>query len=243
MTDRTPDMTPAAFFVTGTDTDAGKTLIASGLLHAARARGLTTAAGKPVASGSEPTLGGLRNADALSLQAQCTPPLPYDAINPRAFEPAIAPHIAASEAGTALSVASLLAPMQALLARQADLTLIEGAGGWRVPLGDDACLSDLAVALNLPVVLVVGVRLGAINHARLSLEAIERDGLKVAGWVANVIDEHTARLDANLATLKHWLGDRGSIPCLGVVPHLEAPTAERVGACLDLTSLLEPHER
>lgn len=236
-------MTPAAFFVTGTDTDAGKTLIASGLLHAARARGLTTAAGKPVASGSEPTPEGLRNADALSLQAQCAPPLPYDAINPQAFEPAIAPHIAASEAGVTLSVASLLAPMQALLDRQADVTLIEGAGGWRVPLSGDACLSDLAVALKLPVILVVGVRLGAINHARLSLEAIERDGLRVAGWVANVVDADTARLAANLATLEYWLSRRGGIPCLGLVPHLETPIPQRVGACLDLTSLLEPHER
>ena len=243
MTDSPSDRPPAAFFVTGTDTDAGKTLMTSGLLYAARARGLTTAAGKPVASGSERTSHGLRNADALALQAQCTPTLPYDAVNPVAFEPAIAPHIAASEAGRELSVASLLAPMQTLLAANADLTLIEGAGGWRVPLRDDACLSDLAMALNLPVILVVGVRLGAINHARLTLEAIERDGLKVAGWVANVVDADMSRLAANLATLEEWLSRRGGIPCLGLVPYLVAPTPERVGACLDLNVLLESHER
>lgn len=236
-------MSPAAFFVTGTDTDAGKTLIASGLLYAARTRGLSTAAGKPLASGSEPTPDGLRNDDALALQAQCHPPMTYDAINPLAFEPAIAPHIAAREAHVELSVASLAAPMQSLLARRADLTLIEGAGGWRVPISDEASLCDLAVALKLPVILVVGVRLGAINHARLTLEAIERDGLKVAGWVANVIDDRTARLEANLATLEHWLSRRGGVPCLGVVPHLSDPTPERVGTCLDIECLLEPHER
>lgn len=236
-------MPPAAFFVTGTDTDAGKTLIASGLLYAARTRGRSTAAGKPVASGSERTSHGLRNADALALQAQCDPPLTYTAVNPVAFEPAIAPHIAAREAGVELSVTSLLAPMQSLLERRADLTLIEGAGGWRVPLSDEASLCELAVVLKLPVILVVGVRLGAINHARLTLEAIERDGLRVAGWVANVIDGHTARLETNLATLEHWLSRQGGIPCLGVVPHLADPTPERVSACLDIESLLEPHER
>ncbi|WP_445620492.1 dethiobiotin synthase [Kushneria sp. Sum13] len=238
MTDRSPDMTPAAFFVTGTDTDAGKTLIASTLLYAARTRGLSTAAGKPVASGSERTSQGLRNADALALQAQCEPALSYDAVNPAAFEPAIAPHIAASEAHVELSVAALLAPMQTLLAQKADLTLIEGAGGWRVPLNDEASLCDLAVALDLPVILVVGVRLGAINHARLTLEAIERDGLSVAGWVANVIDDRTARLEENLATLEHWLSRRGGIPCLGVVPHLADPTPERAGFYLDITPLV-----
>ncbi|ARS52311.1 dethiobiotin synthase [Kushneria konosiri] len=243
MTDHTSGPSPSAFFVTGTDTDAGKTLIASGLLSAARTRGLTTAAGKPVASGSQRTSQGLRNADALALQAQCEPALSYEAVNPVAFEPAIAPHIAASEARNRLSVASLLTPMQTLLAASADFTLIEGAGGWRVPLSDDACLSDLAVALDLPVILVVGVRLGAINHARLTLEAIERDGLRVAGWVANVVDGDTSRLVANLATLEYWLSRRGGIPCLGLVPHLVAPSPERVGACLDLDILLEPHER
>ncbi|MFC0338376.1 dethiobiotin synthase [Kushneria avicenniae] len=236
-------MTPNAFFVTGTDTDAGKTLIASSLLHLARRRGLTTAAGKPVASGSVLTPDGLRNDDALALQAQCAPALSYDTVNPLAFEPAIAPHIAALEAGTELSLAGLLAPMQTLLKQQADLTLIEGAGGWRVPINETASLSDLAVALDLPVILVVGVRLGAINHARLTLEAIERDGLRVAGWVANVVDDRTSRLTANLATLDHWLSQRAGIPCLGSVSHLADPTPERVGHCLDLDPLLEPHER
>lgn len=229
-----------AFFVTGTDTDAGKTLIASALLCAARQRGLSTAAGKPVASGSLPGRAGLRNVDALALQAQCQPPLAYEAINPVALAPAIAPHIAAREAGVDISVARLLLPMKALLARRADLALIEGAGGWRVPLGEGACLSMLAAALALPVILVVGVRLGAINHARLTLEAIRRDGLRVAGWVANLRDPEMAREEENLAALDEWLSVHGGVPRLGVVPLLDIPDPEAAAAHLDLDALLHP---
>lgn len=171
----------AAYFITGTDTDVGKTTIAAGLLHAARLAGLSTAAGKPVASGCELGPKGLRNADALALLAQSSLPLSYAEVNPFAFEPAIAPHLAAREAGVALTVQSLLMPMRELLAKGADFTLIEGAGGWRVPLADQDNLSDLAMALGLPVILVVGVRLGCINHALLSAEAIAR---MVCNWRA-----------------------------------------------------------
>lgn len=229
---------PKAFFITGTDTDAGKTLVTSGLLAAARHQGLTTAGGKPVASGCERTVEGLRNADALAIQAQCRPALDYDTINPVAFEPAIAPHIAAAEANVALSVSALAAPMRALLAREADLTLIEGAGGWRVPLNERESLSDLAVALALPVIVVVGVRLGAINHARLTLEAIRHDGLPVAGWVANGIDPRMPRREENLNSLAGWLGEEGGVPCLGVVPWLATPAPERVADCLELEPLI-----
>ena len=227
-----------ACFVTGTDTDAGKTVVTAGLMLAARRRGLTVAGGKSVASGCERTPLGLRNADALAIQAQCHPALPYDAINPFAFEPAIAPHIAAGEAGIPLTLASLERPMRSLLARNADLTLIEGAGGWRVPLNERESLSDLAIALALPVVLVVGVRLGAINHARLTLESIRGDGLTVAGWVASGIDPDLPRCRQNLDTLAGWLGEQGGVPCLGVVPWLPSPSAERVADFLDIDPLL-----
>ena len=163
------------------------------MLHAARSAGLSTAAGKPVASGCDVTPKGLRNADALALLAECSVPLTYAQVNPVAFEPAIAPHLAAREAGVALTVQSLLAPMRQILDMQADFTLIEGAGGWRVPLADQDNLSDLAMALNLPVILVVGVRLGCISHALLTAEAIARDGLQLAGWVANIIDAEDVR--------------------------------------------------
>ena len=223
----------AAFFVTGTDTEIGKTTIAAGLLHAARLAGLSTAAAKPVASGCVQTEDGLRNDDALALLGECTVPLHYNEVNPLAFEPAIAPHLAAREAGVLLDVAALHGPVGAILAKQADFTLIEGAGGWRVPLAGQATLSDLAVALGLPVILVVGVRLGCINHALLSAEAIVRDGLQLAGWVANLVDPHTARLEDNLATL----ADRLPAPCLGYVPRLAEATPSLVSSCLNLDLL------
>lgn len=222
-----------AYFITGTDTDAGKTTVAAGLLHAARLSGLSTAAGKPVASGCSVTPQGLRNADALALQAESSIKLTYDEVNPVAFEPAIAPHLAAREAGVALTVNSLLQPMRHILSKQADFTLIEGAGGWRVPLADQTNLSDLAVALGLPVILVVGVRLGCINHALLSAEAIARDGLHLVGWVANVTDGKTSRLEENLATL----AERLPAPCLGRVPRLKKASAENVAQYLHLELL------
>ncbi|MGC5699625.1 dethiobiotin synthase [Pseudomonas sp. NFXW11] len=225
-------MSPA-YFITGTDTDVGKTTIAAGLLHAARLAGLSTAAGKPVASGCEVTPKGLRNADALALQAQSSLPLNYAEVNPFAFEPAIAPHLAAREAGVGLTVQSLLTPMRELLAKGADFTLIEGAGGWRVPLADQDNLSDLAKALGLPVILVVGVRLGCINHALLSAEAIARDGLQLAGWVANIVEPKTSRLEENLATL----AERLPAPCLGRVPRLKPASAEAVAEHLQLDLL------
>jgi len=223
----------AAYFIAGTDTDVGKTTIAAGLLHAAQLAGLSTLGAKPVASGCEVTPKGLRNADALALMAQSSLKLPYERINPYAFEPAIAPHLAAREAGIDLSVQSLLGPMREILAQQADFTLIEGAGGWRVPLSHHANLSDLAVALKLPVILVVGVRLGCINHALLSAEAISRDGLQLAGWVANIIDPKTSRLEENLASL----AERLPAPCLGRVPRLKPATAEGVAEHLQIDLL------
>lgn len=225
-------MSPA-YFITGTDTDVGKTTIATGLLHAARTAGLSTAAGKPVASGCAVTPKGLRNADALALMAECSIALTYAEVNPYAFEPAIAPHLAAREAGVALTVQSLLGPMRTVLAKGADFTLIEGAGGWRVPLADQSNLSDLARALDLPVILVVGVRLGCISHALLTAEAIAQDGLQLAGWVANIIDPKTSRLEENLATL----AERLPAPCLGRVPKLKALSAEAVAEHLQLDLL------
>jgi dethiobiotin synthetase len=222
-----------AYFIAGTDTEVGKTTISAGLLQAARRAGLSTLGAKPVASGCERTADGLRNSDALALMAESTVLLPYDAINPLAFEPAIAPHIAANEAGVALGVDALLPPMRQVLARQAGFTLVEGAGGWRVPIEGQGNLSDLAIALGLPVILVVGVRLGCINHALLTAEAIARDGLTLAGWVANIVDPRTARLDENLATL----AERLPAPCIGRVPYLADPSAAAVANHLKLPPL------
>lgn len=222
-----------AYFVTGTDTEVGKTTIAAGLLHAARLHGLSTAAAKPVASGCVSTAQGLRNDDALALLAQCSLPLRYEEVNPLAFEPAIAPHLAAREVGVVLDVDRLYQSVRGVLDKGADFSLVEGAGGWRVPLSGVQTLSDLAVALGLPVILVVGVRLGCINHAVLSAEAIARDGLPLAGWVANIIEPQTSRLEENLATL----AERLPAPCLGHVPRLQSAQADAVSAYLDLERL------
>ena len=221
------------YFIAGTDTDVGKTTIAAGLLHAAQASGMSTLGAKPVASGCAVTPKGLRNADALALMAESSIKLKYEQVNPFAFEPAIAPHIAAREAEVSLSVAALLEPMREILAQNADFTIVEGAGGWRVPLSGHASLSDLAIALKLPVILVVGVRLGCISHALLSAEAIARDGLQLAGWVANEIEPTTSRLEDNLATLSEWL----PAPCLGRVPRIKAVTAAEVAQYLHLELL------
>lgn len=215
-----------AYFVTGTDTDAGKTSIAAGLLYAAKQRQLSTLAMKPVASGCEVTEHGLRNSDALALMAHSSLHLPYAQVNPYAFAPAIAPHIAAQEAGVELSVADLSRAAQAILQQQADFTLIEGAGGWRVPLSNREFLSDLAIALKLPVILVVGVKLGCINHALLTAQTIHSDGLELAGWVANIVDPNCARLEENLATLQQLM----PAPCLAEVPYLAVASAENIAA-------------
>ena len=219
-----------AFFITGTDTDAGKTSIGAGLLCAAKQQGCSTLAMKPVASGCEMTEQGLRNSDAWALIAQSTVQLPYSQINPYAFAPAIAPHIAAQEAGVELSVADLYRTAQVILQQQADFTLIEGAGGWRVPISATEFLSDFAIALQLPVILVVGVKLGCINHALLSAQAILNDGLELAGWVANVVDPSCARLAENLATLQQLM----PAPCLAEVPHLTHANAEHVAEYVKL---------
>ena len=213
-----------AYFITGTDTDAGKTTISAGLLCAAKQQQLSTLAMKPVASGCEITEQGLRNSDALALIAQSTVKLPYAQINPYTFAPAIAPHIAADEAGVELCVDHLYQAAQVVLQHRADFTLIEGAGGWRVPISNTEFLSDFAIALNMPVILVVGVKLGCINHALLTVEAIRSDGLELAGWVANVIDPDCARLAENIEYLKQHI----AAPCLAEVPHLTIANSESV---------------
>lgn len=204
-----------SFFVTGTDTGVGKTLISAGLLLAARHQGLRTAALKPVAAGCDQTEAGLRNDDALLLQSVITQSLTYEQINPVALEPAIAPHIAAEQNKRRLSVDRLAGFARGVLT-MADFTIVEGAGGWRVPLNAHETLADLAQVLELPVIMVVAIRLGCINHALLTAEAIARDGLVLAGWVANCSDPDMPFQQENIATL----AQRIDAPCLAVVPWL-----------------------
>lgn len=221
-----------AFFITGTDTNVGKTLIAAGLLVAAKNKGLTTAALKPVAAGCEKTEQGLRNSDALLLQSVITQKLDYDQINPYALEAAIAPHIAAQQEKRSLSVDRLAGICRGVLS-SANFTLVEGAGGWRVPLNARETLADLAKDLHLPVILVVGVRLGCINHALLTFEAIVRDGVAVAGWVANCVDAEMPVLHENIDSLRVRL----PVPCLGVVPFLADVSPDNIASYFDAAAL------
>jgi len=224
----------AAYFVTGTDTEVGKTLCTAALLRVARLRGLRTVGMKPIASGCEATPDGLRNEDALAHLAETSAPLPaYAAVNPYAFIPAIAPHIAAAEAGIIVDF-HLLAKLWAELTQDRDFALLEGAGGWQVPIDSTRFFPDLAVHLQLPVVLVVGLRLGCINHALLTAESIAARGLRLAGWVGNRIDPQFSRLDDNVAALHRHL----PAPCLGVVPPLAQPAlAARVAAAANYLRL------
>lgn len=217
-----------AFFITGTDTNVGKTFIAAGLLIAAKNKGLTTAALKPIAAGCEKTDAGLRNADALLLQSVITQPLVYDQINPYALVAAIAPHIAAQQEKRSLSVDRLSGFCRGVLG-SADFTLLEGAGGWRVPINPRETLADLAKNLQLPVIMVVGIRLGCINHALLTFEAIVRDGVPVAGWVANCVDADMPVLQENIDSLRARL----PVPCLGVVPFLVDQSPSLVATYFD----------
>lgn len=222
------------YFVTGTNTGVGKTLVTSALLAAARQRGLRTAGLKPVAAGCEMTNDGLRNDDALALLSQTSLPLSYDQVNPVALAPAIAPHIAADQEGRRLSADRLAGFCRGTMMQSVDLLLIEGAGGWRVPLNERETFADLVKILQLPVILVVGMELGCINHALLTAEAVRRDGLTLAGWVANRVAPEMPCYEENLHSLQQWLG----CPMMGQLPYLAEPNAEQAAACLDLDRLL-----
>lgn len=206
-----------AYFVTGTDTGVGKTTISSALVHQFAALGLRSVGMKPVASGCVLQDGVLLSEDVQQLKAASNLTLPLSDINPYAFEPAIAPHIAASQAGAEIDL-SVIQAAYARLEAAADVVIVEGVGGFRVPLNDTVDTADLAVALGLPVILVVGLRLGCINHALLTAEAIAARGLTLAGWIANRIDPAMSMQEENLQALSLRL----QAPCLGVVPWVAA---------------------
>lgn len=225
----------STFFIAGTDTDVGKTFVACALLAAANQRGLSTAAIKPVAAGCEQTDDGLRNDDALALQREMSLPLSYQQVNPVAFEPAIAPHIAAEREGRNITVDRLTGFCRGVLMQRADFTVIEGAGGWRVPLNPRETLAKLPAELNIPVILVVGMRLGCINHAILTAEAIHRDGLTIAGWVANQVQPEMECYEENLQSIKLRL----PFPCLGAIPWLPDANAAEVATQIDIDKLFK----
>ncbi|MEO9214568.1 MAG: dethiobiotin synthase [Rhodanobacter sp.] len=219
----------AAVFIAGTDTGIGKTHAACTLLLALRMAGYRSCGMKPVASGCGETAKGLRNDDALALQAASSTTPPYALINPIALRDPLSPHIAAAHDGVEIS----LAPLRAAFDQLSDghqKVVVEGVGGWLVPLAPGLLASDIARQWQLPVILVVGLRLGCLNHALLTARMIEADGCRLLGWIGNCIDPAMDAPAENLATLREWL----PAPCLGVLPHgmAAAPAASRLAAAV-----------
>jgi dethiobiotin synthetase len=204
---------PRGFFVTGTDTGVGKTLVAVALTRAFVARGLRTAVMKPVAAGAMQTPDGPRNDDALELLGASNVETDYADVNPWLLATAASPHLAASHDGVSISIDRILAAQRRIAAR-ADLLVVEGAGGWLAPISATATMADIAEKLALPVILVVGLRLGCLNHALLTREAIRATGLPFAGWIANRMHSEMPLADANIETLS----SRFAATPLGVVP-------------------------
>jgi dethiobiotin synthetase len=220
-------------FVAGTDTGIGKTVVSAALLAALNRAGGRAVGMKPVASGCRQTANGWRNEDALALQAQSAGAPGYASVNPYALAEAIAPQLAARAAGVEIRLDPILAAF-ASLSTNADCLVVEGVGGWAVPLSPTLMQADLVCALKLPVILVVGLRLGCINHALLSARMITADGCRLIGWIGNRIDPDMAHVEDNLATLR----ERLSAPCLGVLPHADPPDpgglADHLGAALEV---------
>lgn len=218
-------------FVTGTDTEVGKTVATCALLHALRKSGRTAVGLKPIASGARRTPDGLRNEDGEALLAASSPGITYEQVNPLVLEPAIAPHIAAADLGEPLSVSRLLAGIEH--PPPADWHLIEGVGGWRVPLSSGETMEDLALAIGAPVVLVVALHLGCLSHALLTADRIRAVGLPLAGWIATEPDPDPSRRDENFDTLVQWL----SAPCLGRLTHQSPPDPSVFASQLDLSGI------
>lgn len=221
------------FFITGTDTGAGKTVVATALLRAFAHAGERVIGMKPVASGMREGSFLHANEDVEALVAASNVEAPIELVNPYCFTPAIAPHLAARQAGVDMSIGHIRACHEAL-ARLAGCVIVEGAGGLRVPLNANADWRDVVEALQVPVILVVGMRLGCLNHALLTADALYGRGLAFAGWVANRIEADMPLFDENVATLRARLG----APLVGIMPHL--PDMNRARAALDLETLCRP---
>ena len=212
------------YFITGTDTEVGKTHAACALIHALRAQGHRVAAMKPIAAGCDAE--GC-NDDIERLRAAANIVVPVHLMSPYLFKPPIAPHLAAAESGSTIEIPVIVNAYQQLR-NLAKVTVVEGAGGFRIPLNDDHDSADLAMALGLPVILVVGLRLGCLNHSLLTAEAIEARGLVFAGWIGNCIDPAMTRVEDNVATLKSRLKS----PCLGILPYDAERDPQQASTCL-----------
>jgi dethiobiotin synthetase len=229
---------PLSLFVTGTDTEIGKTLVSAALLHGFAALGLRAAAMKPIAAGAFERDGEWHNEDADQLDAAANVALPPSIRTPFLLKEAAAPHIAAARENVSLDIARIVEAHQ-FAVQQADVVVVEGVGGFRVPLTDVHDTADLAFALNLPVVLVVGMRLGCISHALLSAEAIAARGLHLVGWVANQIDPGMLFPAENIEAIRLRLDSQYNAPLLGTIPRLTPPDARAATTYIDTSLLLD----
>ena len=223
------------YFITGTDTGVGKTLCAAGLLEAFKQQDISTIAMKPVASGCQETPEGLRNEDALLLMQHMTETASYAEVNPYAFIPPMAPHLAARRENITIN-SDVLVEQAKQLSNRADRIVIEGAGGWLAPLNERQSFADLAVQFEVPVILVVGIRLGCLNHALLTYENMQQYGVRIAGWIANaglLETDDCLDIEENIASLV----TRISAPLLGTLPRLQEQNIEKVASLLNVSSL------
>jgi len=218
-------MIEQGFFITGSDTEMGKTTLSASLLHFFSAQGLRTLGLKPVASGG--------NQDIQMLQQHANVYFDQAIINPFSFAEPIAPHVAAAHNNQTLSVEKILKAYEHIANDAADVVIVEGAGGWLTPLNDKETLADLAQAINYPVILIVGIRLGCINHALLTLESIQAKGLKVKGWIANCIDPTMLYPEDSIQYLEKHI----AAPLLGVVPYQHEVNIAAMTSYLNLTGL------
>jgi len=226
------------FFITGTDTDIGKTTAARALMQNLKRNGYSVNAFKPVAAGCEQTPNGLRNEDAVKLNALSSINVDYRLVNPYAYEAPIAPHIAAENTLQPIKIDHIKQCYEHIHAL-ADYTIVEGAGGWLVPINEQQTMAHVVKALRLPVLVVVGMKLGCINHSLLTFDAIKQHGCHVAGWIANTLDCNMNSLDDNLAFLKRRL----PAPLLATIPYLQS-IDDRIDAIFDLQALRDykpPH--
>lgn len=223
------------FFVTGTDTDVGKTVCCKALIQACNQHGLSTLAYKPIAAGCEMLNGQLSNEDARILQEASSVNLGYDAINPIAFEMPIAPHIAAQLENKPIDLQLITQGLNRLQSQDADIIIVEGAGGWRLPLNDKQMLSDWVIEQELAVILVVGMKLGCLNHAILTYQSIINDGLKVVGWIANQLQEDMPFYEQNLSYLTH----RIAAPKLGEIAYVKKIQEQNLSEYINLEFALK----
>lgn len=207
------------FFVSGTDTNVGKTYISTALLRKFNELGFSTFGIKPISSGCYNVNGTLLNEDALAIKSASSLKQRYDLVNPVAFEAPIAPHIAAKYNHFPLTINSLFERIKKSMLVCADVFIIEGVGGWFVPLNDQESMADFVKLLNIPVILVIGIRLGCLNHAILTVNAINQMNIPFIGWIANCIEPETIEIDENIKTLKAWIKK----PCLGIVQYRKNP--------------------